>query len=95
VLVSLGIPGCLGFFTLLGTATWTAIRRQRWEGAAAVVAATVVSTGFNGWDQVPVTLVMVGAAVVLALAGGRSGGQNVEKVTLDSSGRIPAADPSS
>jgi hypothetical protein len=95
LLVSLGIPGCLGFFTLLGTATWTAIRRQRWEGAAAVVAATVVSTGFNGWDQVPVTLVMVGAAVVLALAGGRSGGQNVEKVTLDSSGRIPAADPSS
>lgn len=71
LLVSLGVPGVFAFGTLLAGATWTAIRRRRWEGAAALVAGTVVASGFNGWDQVPVTLVVLGAALVLALAGDR------------------------
>jgi hypothetical protein len=76
LLVSTGVPGVLAFAALLLGASWTAIRRRRWEGAAAVVAAVVVSSGFNGWDQVPVTLVMLGAALILALSGDAT---NVEK----------------
>jgi hypothetical protein len=92
LLVSTGVPGALALATLLAGATRTAIRRRRWEGAAALVAAVVVSSGFNGWDQVPVTLVMLGAAIVLALtgdakhAGPRNGPSSVPATNVEKPG---------
>lgn len=70
LVISTGIPGTSLFLCILVIACTIAVRQQRWEAVAGMLAYTTTSAGFNAWDSNPATLGLLGLLLILANPGG-------------------------
>jgi peptidoglycan biosynthesis protein MviN/MurJ (putative lipid II flippase)/O-antigen ligase len=88
--VSTGIGGLAVIAAMVLGLLATAVRRQRWEVVAGVIAFVVSASGFNVWDEIPECFVLLG---LLALVAGAPEVGAIAQTAVARATRVPIRSP--
>jgi hypothetical protein len=69
--ISIGLPGLVLFALLVGFAGAAAIRAERWESVAGLIACVTGASAFNAWDSAPESLALLALVMLTCLASRR------------------------